>query len=128
MRLEKLREEEAAKRKGSAFKTIVQLIWLLLSFIAAYFLTQYLFEQQILSYNTIYRILAVSPRSLPQFVITGAIMLIIVFIMQMFLFLGFFFASPEGRRRPGQPSLYSRNPDPLDPERFFERQKPPKKR
>jgi hypothetical protein len=128
MRLDRIREEEAAKRKGRARKTIIQLIWLLLSFVGAYFLTQYLFEQGVISYNAIYRMLATTPRTVPQIVITGGIMLIIVFIMQMFLFLGFFFASPEGRRRPGTPTLYSRNPDPLDPERFFERRDPPKKR
>jgi hypothetical protein len=37
--------------------------------------------------------------------------LIFVIISQFFLTLGFFFASPEGRRKPGRGDLYSSNRD-----------------
>ncbi len=117
MRLDKKHDAELARRRGNAVRTIIQFIWLAISFVIAYFLcTLVIFNPDggLLTYNEVYRALAVSRADIPQWVILGAFMLLIVIAMQFFLFIGFFLSSYEGRRRPGTPSLYSRNKDPLD--------------
>ncbi len=117
MRLEKKHDAELANRQGNAKRTIIQFIWLAISFVIAYFLcTLVIFnpDEGLLTYNEIYRALSISRADIPEWVIMGVFMLIIVFAMQFFLFIGFFISSQEGRRRPGTPSLYSRNKDPLD--------------
>jgi hypothetical protein len=112
MKLEKKRDEEMAARKGMTGKTIIAFIWLAISGVIAYFLVNYLFETDVLSYGTFYGLGI--PRSVPQWVITGVLIILIVIIMQTFLMLGFMLASPEGRRRTGDPSLYSHNKEPFD--------------
>lgn len=117
MRLDKQKEAALAKRQGQARKTIIQLIWLGISFVVAYFVaTLYILapDNGLITYRQIYSALQISSSKVPQGVILGAVMLIIVFIMQFVFFIGYFFTSYEGRRRPGTPSLYSRNEDPLD--------------
>lgn len=113
MRLEKKHQEELAKRKGMATKTIIQGIGLIISFAIAYFVTTYLFNQEILTYPMLYNALSI-PRSVPEWAILGGLMVIIVFVMQFAMFVGFFLVNPEGRRRLGDPSLHSRNVDPYD--------------
>lgn len=113
MRLEKKRDEELARRKGLTGKTIIQVIWLLISSVIAYFLSTFLFEQEVITYNMLYTQLAI-PRDVPQVVVLGGLILLIVAVMQIFLILGFVLASPEGRRRSGEPSLHSRIKDPFD--------------
>ncbi len=112
MRLEKKHEEELEKRKGLAGKTIIQVIWLIISFIIAYFLVQYLINNNYLSYSMIYGVGI--PREVPEVVILLTLMLFIVVAMQFFLFIGFAFTNPEGRRRTGTPTLHSRTKDPYD--------------
>ncbi len=116
MRLDKKREAALMKRQGAARKTIIQTIWLLISAVIAYFLcTLFIFapENGLLTYNEVYRLTGI-PRSVPEWAILAAVILLIVIFMQLFLLIGFAFGSSEGRRRPGTPSLYSRNKDPLD--------------
>ncbi len=112
MRLEKKREEELDKRRGSAGKTVVQLIWLVISFVIAYFLTNYLFEQEVITYGMVYRVGI--PRSIPEWVILLTLMFVVVVAMQFFLFIGYAFANPEGRRRTGDATLRSSEKDPYD--------------
>ncbi|MBE2201186.1 MAG: hypothetical protein IAE79_21410 [Anaerolinea sp.] len=117
MRLDKKRDAELAKRKGQTQKTIIQLIWLVISFFIAYFIaTLVIFapENGLITYRQIYSALQIPSSKMPQEVILGGVMLIIVFIMQFIFFIGYFVASYEGRRRTGTPSMYSRNEDPLD--------------
>lgn len=115
MRLEKKKEEEIARRQGMTGKTLIQVVWLVLSGVVAYFLLTYMLtsEEINFSYNTIYGGLFI-PTSVPRWVVLGGMILIFVLVMQMFLALGFAIASPEGRRKTGKPSLYSRNKDPFD--------------
>lgn len=117
MRLDKKRDFEISRRQGNARRTIIQAIWLFISFIAAYFISVLLIfkpDGGLLTYDDIYQGLSVSRADVPEWVILGAFMLIIVFAMQFLLYIGFFLSSQEGRRRPGTPSLYSRNKDPMD--------------
>lgn len=113
MRLEKKRDEELARRKGMTGKTVIQVIWLLISFVVAYFLSTYLFEQEVLTYNMFYTQLAI-PRNVPREVVLGGLMLLMVIVMQILLILGFVIASPEGWRRTGEGSLHSRTKEPFD--------------
>ncbi|MEJ2747145.1 MAG: hypothetical protein P8183_04400 [Anaerolineae bacterium] len=112
MRLEKKREEELERRKGTAGKTIIQIIWLLISFVVAYFVVKYVFDAGYLTYNMIYAVGI--PRSIPSIVIMLVIMFFIVVAMQFFILIGFMIANPEGRRRTGDPTLKSHTKDPYD--------------
>lgn len=112
MRLERKREEEIAKRQGMAGKTIIQFIWLLISFVVAYFVVKFVIDAGYISYNMIYSVGI--PRSIPPIVIMLVLMFVVVVAMQFFLFFGFMLANPEGRRRTGNPTLQSRSEDPYD--------------
>ncbi|MCP4426291.1 MAG: hypothetical protein GY803_17505 [Chloroflexi bacterium] len=112
MRLEKKQEEELERRKGLTGRTIIQFTWLLISFAAAYFLVTYLFNEGYLSYNQIYNVGI--PRKVPEEIIAGVFMIFVVVAMQFFLFIGYAFANPEGRRRTGDPTLQSRTKDPYN--------------
>lgn len=115
MRIEKKREQELARREGLTRRTIIQVIWLLISGVFAYFIVQALFGAGVITMQFFYQDLAV-PADIPEIAIRGALILIIVFIMQFFLIFGYVVASPQGRARSGKPSAYSRNPDPLENE------------
>lgn len=113
MRLEKKRDEELAKRKGLAGRTVVMVIWLGLSFTVAYFLTEYMFSAGYLTEAFFYNELRI-PAAVSSMGLKLITMSLIVVSMQIIFYLGFFMASPEGRRRTGDPTLHSRNRDPFD--------------
>ncbi|NJN54511.1 MAG: hypothetical protein HC804_07010 [Anaerolineae bacterium] len=113
MRLEKKRNEELSKRKGMSGRTVVFVIWLGISFVVAYFLVEYMFDMGYLSEKFYYTDLAL-PRNWPIEAMKGVTMFLIVIVMQVVMSLGFMLASPEGRRRTGEATLYSRNKDPFD--------------
>lgn len=113
MRLEKKKQEELNKRKGLTGRTIAMVIWLIISFAVAYFLVEYLFSGGHLTESLYYEELLI-PDSVPLLGLKLITMFGIVVAMQIIFYLGFFFASPEGRRRTGDPSLSSRNKDPFD--------------
>ncbi len=116
MRLEKKHEEELAKRKGLTGKTIVQVVWLLITGTLAYFFTNYLFSEGIISANTFYNQLYI-PRSVPELGVKLIVVLGLVIVMQIVFSIGYIIASPEGRRRTGEATMYSRNKDPFDDHR-----------
>ena len=115
MRLDKYHEQELAKRKGLATRTIVQFVWLVISAGLSYLLLQFLFSRDYLDYDFFYETLGL-PRSIDEWMILAGSILIIVLFMQFFLILGYAFASPSGRQRPGNPTAYSSTPDPLQDE------------
>lgn len=111
MRLEHKRELEQARRKGLAIRTILGVLWLAFCFAVAYFATEWLIENNIISYNRIYTRLFI-PRSVDQVFLQIGIMLLIVIFMQFFILIGYGIFSMAGRRRPGEASLYTTDPDP----------------
>jgi len=113
MRLEKKHEEELARRKGLTGKTIIQVIWLLVTGTLAFFFTNYLFSQGIVSASTFYNQLYI-PRSVPELGVKLIMVFGLVVVMQIVFSIGFIIASPEGRRRTGDATLKSRNKDPFD--------------
>ncbi|WP_420645735.1 hypothetical protein [Candidatus Leptofilum sp.] len=113
MRLEKKHEEELAKRKGLTGKTVIQVIWLLFTGTLAYFFVNYLFSEGILRPGIFYNQLFI-PRSVPEIGLKLIVVLGLVIVMQIVFSLGYIIASPEGRRRTGDASMYSRNKDPFD--------------
>jgi hypothetical protein len=113
MRLEKQREDEVAKRKGTTGKTILGVIWLSLCFAAAYFFVNWLFETGELTATFFWNQLFI-PRLVSEDWLKILASFIILVVMNFFILLGFGFSSRVGRVRPGTPSLRSRNPDPLD--------------
>jgi hypothetical protein len=112
MRLEKKKDEEIAARQGMTGKTIIGFIWLAISAAIAYFLVQYLIDENFLKLSTFYQLGV--PRAIPTWVFMGVLIIFIVIVMQMFLMFGFMIASPEGRRKTGDPSLHSHNKDPFN--------------
>ncbi|VAW38676.1 hypothetical protein MNBD_CHLOROFLEXI01-145 [hydrothermal vent metagenome] len=113
MRLEKKQDEAIAKRKGNTGRTIAQIIWLLTTGTMAYFFTNYLFSEGIISTNTFYNQLLI-PRSIPVLGLKLMMVFVLVIIMQIIFSIGYILASPEGRRRTGDASMHSRNKDPFD--------------
>ena len=112
MRLEKKKDEEIAARQGMTGKTIIAFIWLAITAVAAYFLVTYMIDTNVLKYSTFYSMGL--PRQVPEWVIMAALVLAVVAFMQTFLMFGFIFASPEGRRRTGDASLYSHSKNPYE--------------
>jgi uncharacterized membrane protein YedE/YeeE len=113
MRLQKKKEEELAKRKGLTGKTIIQVIWLAISVAIAFFLTQFLFAGNYVNLQMFYTQLFI-PSAVPEWGVKAIMIFGIVVVMQIIFAMGFFIASPEGRRRTGDASLHSRNKDPFD--------------
>jgi hypothetical protein len=110
MKIEKKREREVAERQGSARKTIIQGTWLLLSIAVAFFLFSYLDQQNILTMRYLKSQLSL-PAAVPEAVVMGLAILAFVIVSQFVLTLGFFFGSPEGRRKAGRGDMYSTNRD-----------------
>ncbi|HFQ93767.1 MAG TPA: hypothetical protein ENK32_07140 [Anaerolineae bacterium] len=113
MRIEKKKDEELAQRKGLTKRTIAQVIWLGLSFVLGYFLAKYLFDSGVLTPSLFYVQLFI-PRSVPEWGLLAMTTIAIVIVLQVMFGIGFILASPEGRRRTGDPSLQSRHKDPYD--------------
>lgn len=111
MRIEHKRELEQARRRGLAWRTILGVIWLVFCFVVAYFASEWLVENGYISYNRIYNTLFI-PRTVDQWVLQLGIMVLIVIFMQFFILIGYGLFSFVGRRRPGEASLYSDDPDP----------------
>ena len=113
MRIDRLHDQELARRKGFARRTVIQSVWLLISAVAIYFFVRYLMGNDYLSYEVIYRQLSL-PRWLPEWAILLAMIVVGVGIMQFFFFLTFALVSPDGRAQSGRATPYSRNNDPFD--------------
>ncbi len=117
MRLEKKKQQELDKRKGLTKRTIAMVIWLGLSFVVAYLLTEFMFSAGYLTTKIFYVDLRL-PTSIPENGLKWMTMFVIVVGMQIIFSLGFMIASPEGRRRTGDATLRSRNKDPFDDGRY----------
>jgi hypothetical protein len=116
MRLDAKRERELARRKGLALRTVLAVIWLGLCFVGAYFLLDYLFENEILRMSFFRGTLRIPFEISDGWVIFGSMVVIVVAInFLVLLVVGFFL--PAGRRRPGTPSMYSDDPD-LDDHKY----------
>jgi hypothetical protein len=113
MRLEKKKDEELARRAGLTKRTLVQLLFLTIVTVAAYFLTNALFAEELISRG---RMLGVFPflRRLPDWAPQVLIIIGLVFVMQILFTFFFFLFSPEAWRKIDQGSLYSQNKDPYD--------------
>ncbi len=113
MRLEKKRDAEIAQRQGSAKRTVFQIIWFIITMALGYFLINYLANTNFLDVQSLGRQLSI-PTSWGK----TAPILILAFVFavfsQFFVMIGFLVAYPEGRRRLGDPTAYSRNVDPTD--------------
>ena len=113
MLIEKQRDAEQRRRKGQAVKTIIQVIWLAISFVGAYLFIQMLFDRSIIS-TTAFGASWEPLGEIPSWVYEWVFIFLIVVGMQFVFILGFIIASPRGRQRTGKPTAYSHNPDPLD--------------
>ena len=110
MKIQKKKERELAERQGSARKTIIQGTWLLLSIIVAFILFRYLDQSGTLTMRYLRTQLSL-PAAVPEAVIMAIAILIFVIVSQFVITMGYFFASPQGRRKAGGGDLYSSNRD-----------------
>jgi hypothetical protein len=113
MRLELNKERELEKRKGLLGRTLAGIVWLSLISVAAYWLTGWFIENQVVSLNFFYGYLSIPTTIRPQIIRLGFTLTIVIAI-QFFILVGYGFASPIGRRRPGEATAFSKDPDPLD--------------
>lgn len=113
MRLEQKRDEELTKRKGLTGRTIIMVIWLGISFVIAYFLTEYMVSEKYLDINNLMYNQIGLPRSIPEWGAQLMIMFAIVIVFQIIFWIGFIWFTPEGRRRTGDATMVSRNKDPF---------------
>ena len=113
MRIDIKHDAELAKRKGLPGRTIVATVWLIMGFVIAYFLTNWLFESELISPNFFYNQLFI-PRTVDEGIIRVGLMATIVVAMQFFMLIGFAVASPTARARPGTPTPFAKDPDPYD--------------
>jgi hypothetical protein len=114
MRIDKLKEMEGKKRRGSTGRTLVQGIWLLIAIGLAYAFTEYvLFGGGYVTPNML-RNYFLLPAQVPVWAMKAAIIFLLVVAIQFFLFLGFAIANPRGRTRTGKPNAYSDDLDPFD--------------
>lgn len=113
MRLDAKRQREAARRQGLALRTVLAVIWLGLCFVAAYYLTTFLFENELLTFR-FFRVQLRIPFEISDTAIMIGLMVVIVVIINFFVLVIYGLFSSTGRRRPGTPSMYSAEPDPDD--------------
>ena len=113
MLIEKQREAEEARRKGQAVRTIIQTIWLGITFVAAYFFVGELVNRGIIS-ATAFGASWEPLGRVPTWAYEWVFIFLIVVGMQFIFILGFMISSHRGRQRSGQATAYSNNPDPLD--------------
>ena len=114
MRIDMKHDTELARRKGLTGRTIVATTWLIMGFVIAYFLTDWLFKSELISPNFFYSQLFI-PETIDEGIIRVGLMAIIVVVMQFFMLIGFAVASPTARARPGTPTPFAKDPDPYEP-------------
>jgi hypothetical protein len=113
MRIDKVKEMEAQKRKGSTGRTLVQVVWLLIAIGISYAFTEFLFAQEHLTKAMLYNRLLI-PANVPLWAVKAGLIFIMVIAIQFAVFLGYVVANPRGRNRSGKASPYSSNKDPFD--------------
>lgn len=113
MRIDKIQEMEAQKRKGSTGRTLVQVVWLALAIGISYAFIEFLFAQDHLTKAMLYNRLLI-PGNVPLWAVKAGIIFIMVVVIQFVVFMGYVLANPRGRNRSGKASAYSDNPDPFD--------------
>lgn len=106
MKLEKKKERELAERQGSAKTTIIFGSWLIISAVIGYFLFNYLDTSDTFTMRTLRGELKL-PSSVPEWAVMIGAILVFVMVCQIALALGFFLASPDGRRKSGKGDLRS---------------------
>lgn len=116
MRLDAKRDRELAKRRGFALRTVLAVIWLGICFVGAYYLVEYLFASELLTFGFFRGQLRI-PFEISDTAIVIGLMVVIVVAINFIVLVIYGLFSPAGRRRPGTPSMYSADPD-LDDHKF----------
>lgn len=110
MWIDKKRQVETEKRKGFSTRTIISLVVLSIGFIISYFFTGWLLSSGIVTMDLFYVDLSI-PETISQSVIRFAMVLVTVFVMQTASVIGFAMATPNARKRSGQPTALAQDPD-----------------
>jgi hypothetical protein len=94
-------------------RTLAAVLWLGLCSAIAYYIMSWLFESGAVSIGFFYSRLYV-PRSVDPNIVRVVFTMFLVLLMQFFVLIGYAWASPVGRMRPGSPSLRRSRQDPED--------------
>ena len=113
MRLDAKREQELARRKGLALRTILAVVWLAICFVLALLFMNWLFDNDVLDMGFFRNQLLIPYTIDDTWIVLGLVVVLVVAINFVVLVVYGLF-SPIGRRRPGTPSMYSADPDPDD--------------
>ena len=116
MKLERKREEELAQRQGNTGRTVIMVIWLGIAGFASYYIANIIFTGGTLTYDQardamVFPIIGLTaPRvnAIPDLLIQGSCILLILIFMQTILFVGFALGNPAARRKSGQANAYSK--------------------
>jgi len=118
MRIDRVREVDTKRRKGNSVRTIIQIVWLVLSAAVAYFLSTYIFNNTELTIDFL-RTSFLLPATVPDWAIHLGFGVAIMLVLQFVYAIGYAFGSPEGRVKTGKPRFDSRDPDPFDESRPY---------
>lgn len=113
MRIEKKREAELAKRRGLTGRTILAVIWLVVSFALSYFFATWILNGELLGIDYFYNQMGI-PDSVNEVIIQIGLAVVVFTAFQFFLLIGYAIASPKAKMRPGTPTIYTAEKDPYD--------------
>jgi|GEM_PF-1468552 hypothetical protein len=120
MLVDEKRAREFWHYRGLAIRTIIQTVWLILTGLAAYFAIQYLLDAEMISYGLL-RVRLAIPGWVPDWGILAGMILVFMIVMQFFFIMGYSLISPQGRIRPGKPTMRKTVVDPLEEKQYRNR-------
>ena len=113
MRIEMKREAELQKRKGQTWRTVLAILWLILSFVGAYFLTNWLLAEGYLELGYFYQFFRI-PGTVNESTLTLAMSLVVFLGIQFFVLIFLAISSPKAKRKSGIPRVDTDDPDPYE--------------
>jgi preprotein translocase subunit SecG len=111
MRLEMKREAELEKRKGQTVRTILAVLWLVISFAVSYLAVGWLFGEEYLEYEYFYQSLMV-PGNISESAIKLGMSFVIFLTIQFIVLIIIAALSPTAKRKSGKPRADTDDPDP----------------
>ena len=107
--LDKKRDRARARQRGAGGRFIFQLIWFAAAITISFFVSRFLFQNGILSYQLIYD--GGVPSSWPTIIIDIFVTIMIFLVIQALFMVGYMLGNPAGRRPTSRASLDTYNPD-----------------
>lgn len=101
--------DEESTNQVPAIRLLIRVLWVGTVGVIAWMITDWLlYDPGHIGVETIYK--SGISRDTPEILIVLILTLICFFIINLMIWIGFFWAVPSGRRRPNRASIYSRDP------------------